>query len=176
MITDTGTSIIHQNEVRSLWITSLLLKIVTVSLNSNVPPSNEGMYTCQFCQSIMSPFWMPMLDYTQVSGKGENRLIRVNNFTASSILIRLNAFRLSSIQTHKGGFKRQTLCQWRGSKNRSDEVAQRTVNRILQGRDTYSHSKEKYCYWEKRWLCRRIVMWSTEDQLHFDVWYMFLCQ
>ena len=37
IITDTGTCIIHQNEAGCLWITSLLLNIVTVSLNSNVP-------------------------------------------------------------------------------------------------------------------------------------------
>ena len=51
IITDTGTSIIHQNKDGSLWITSILLNIVTVSLNSNVPPSNESMYPCfmKFC-------------------------------------------------------------------------------------------------------------------------------
>ena len=46
IITNTGTCIIHQNEAGPLWITSLLLHIVTISLNSNVPPSNESMYPC----------------------------------------------------------------------------------------------------------------------------------
>ena len=41
IITDTGTYIIHQNG--RLGITSLLLNIVTVSLKSNAPPSNESM-------------------------------------------------------------------------------------------------------------------------------------
>ena len=51
IITDTGTFIIHENEVSPLWITFLLLKIVFVSLNSNVPPLNESMYPClvKFC-------------------------------------------------------------------------------------------------------------------------------
>ena len=42
--TDTRTCVIHQNEAGTLWITSLFLNIVTVSLNSNVPPSKEIMY------------------------------------------------------------------------------------------------------------------------------------
>ena len=51
--TDTGTCIRHQNEAGPLWITSLLLNIITVSLNSIVPPSNEGMCPCfiKFCHS-----------------------------------------------------------------------------------------------------------------------------
>ena len=45
------TCIIHQNEAGSLWITSLLLNMVTISLNSNVPSSNVSMYLCliKFC-------------------------------------------------------------------------------------------------------------------------------
>ena len=50
---------------------------------------------------------------------------------------KINAFRLSSLRPHEIGFKRQTLCQLRGSENCSGEVAQRTVNRILRGKDTY---------------------------------------
>ena len=50
------------------------------------------------------------------------------------------------------------------------------VNRFLQDRDTCSHLKAEYCYWELRLLCWEVGMWSTEDQLHFDVWYMFLCR
>ena len=46
IIIDTGTCIIHQNEAGPHWITSLLLNIVTVSLNSNVPSSNESMHPC----------------------------------------------------------------------------------------------------------------------------------
>ena len=34
----------------------------------------------------------------------------------------------------------------RRSENCSDELAQRTVNRILRGRDTCSHSKVEHCY------------------------------
>ena len=51
IIINTGTCIIHQNEAGSLWIISLLLNIVTISFNSNVPPLNESMYLCliKFC-------------------------------------------------------------------------------------------------------------------------------
>ena len=51
IITDTSTWIIHQNKVGFLRITSLLLNIVTVSLNSSVPPSDKSMYPC-FVNSI----------------------------------------------------------------------------------------------------------------------------
>ena len=44
MITDTRACIIQQNRADLLWIISLFLNIVTISLNSNVPPSNESMY------------------------------------------------------------------------------------------------------------------------------------
>ena len=46
IITTAGTCIIYKNEAGPQWITSLLLNIVTVSLNSNIPPSNESMYPC----------------------------------------------------------------------------------------------------------------------------------
>ena len=51
IITDIGTSIIHENATGPPWITSLLLKIVTVSLNSYVPSLNESMYPSliKFC-------------------------------------------------------------------------------------------------------------------------------
>ena len=51
IITDTGTCIIHQNETGPLWILFLLLHIVTISLYSDVPPSNESIYPCliKFC-------------------------------------------------------------------------------------------------------------------------------
>ena len=57
IITDTGTCIIHQNEAEPLWITSLLLNIVTISLNSSFPPSNESMYSChvKFCWLFFEP-------------------------------------------------------------------------------------------------------------------------
>ena len=42
-------------------------------------------------------------------------------------LARCNAIRLFSFRPHERGFKKQTLCQWRGSKNCSDDVAQRIV-------------------------------------------------
>ena len=104
--------------------------------------------------------------------KGDNLFVRMDNFTTSSILIIFSAFRLSSLRAHERGFKRQTLCQWRGRENCSDEeVAQRTVNRILRGRDTCSYSKVEHYNREKRWLCRQVGMWSIEDQLHFNVWY-----
>ena len=35
---------LHENEVGPVWITSLLLNIVTVSLCSNVPPSNKNIH------------------------------------------------------------------------------------------------------------------------------------
>ena len=44
MITFTRTCLTHQNKADSLWITSLLLNIVTVSLHSNVTTLNESMY------------------------------------------------------------------------------------------------------------------------------------
>ena len=44
----------------------------------------------------------------------------------------------------------------------------------LRGRDTDFHSKVKHCYWEKQWLCWEVGMWSIEDQLYLDVWYMLL--
>ena len=55
-------------------------------------------------------------------------------------------------------------------------VAKRAVNRILQGRYTCSYLKVKHWYWEKRWQGWEVGMWSTEDQLHFDLLYMFLCR
>ena len=57
------------------------------------------------------------------------------------------------------------LLGWSDSKNSQQN---------FRGRDTYSHLKMEHCYWEKRWLCWEIGMWFTEDQLHFDEWYMFL--
>ena len=78
-----------------------------------------------------------------------------------------NTFSLSSFQRSERGFKRQTLCQWWGSENCSDKVTQRTVNRILQGRETYSYSKVGQCYWEKCWLDWEKGMWSTENKFQF---------
>ena len=46
IISDTGTCKIYENEAGPQWITSLFLNIVTVSLNSNVPPSNESINPC----------------------------------------------------------------------------------------------------------------------------------
>ena len=63
--------------------------------------------------------------------------------------------------------ERQTVCKWQGSKNCRDEVVQRTVKRILRGRDTCSHSKVWDYYWEKQWLCCEVRMRATENQLHF---------
>ena len=45
IITSTGTCIIHQNEAGPLWIISLLLNIVTISLNSNVSLSGKILMT-----------------------------------------------------------------------------------------------------------------------------------
>ena len=72
-------------------------------------------------------------------------------------------FRLLSLWPHKKEFKRKILCQWQGSENCSDEVAQRTVNRILWGRDTCSHLKVEHCYWEKQWP-------SWHDRWHSFLW------
>ena len=113
--------------------------------------------------------------HSSIRTGGDNHLIKVNNFTASSIIIRFSAFRLPSLRLNEKGFKRQTLCQWRGNENCTEEVAQRTVKRILRSRDAYSHSKVKHCYEEKRWLCWEVGMWFTENQLYFDVWYMCPC-
>ena len=153
IITNTGTCTIHQNKAGPLWITSLLLHIVTVSLNSNVPLSNESMYPSpvKFCWM----FFEPLLHYRF-------------HFLVTRIMF-------ASLRPHERGFERQTLFQWWWSEICSEEVAQRTVNRILWGRDTCSHSKVEHCYWQKQWICGEVGMRSTEDQLHFDVWYMFLC-
>ena len=51
IITDTGTCIIFQNEPGSLSITSVLLKIVTISISSKVPLLNESMSLC-FINSV----------------------------------------------------------------------------------------------------------------------------
>ena len=91
-------------------------------------------------------------------------------------LARFSTFRLSALRPYEREFKRQTLYQWWESENCSDEVAQRTVNRILWSWDTCSLSKLEQCYLEKHWLCWEVRMWSIEDQLHFYVLYMFLCQ
>ena len=74
----------------------------------------------------------------------------------------------------KCNIKKQTWCQWQGSENCSDEVAQRTVNRILYGKNACSLSKMKHGYWEKQSLCWEEGMGSIQYQLYFDVWYMFL--
>ena len=44
IITDIETYISHKNEAGPQWITPLLLNIVAVSLNSNIPLSNEIIY------------------------------------------------------------------------------------------------------------------------------------
>ena len=60
-----------------------------------------------------------------------------------------------------------TLCHWRCRENYSDEVPQRTVKRILRGRDTCSHSNiEDYCP-EERWLCWEVEIGFRKDHLHF---------
>ena len=64
--------------------------------------------------------------------------------------VRFDAFWLLSLQPHEREFKWQTLCQWHGSENCTDQLAQRRGNRILQGRYICSHSKVEHSYWEKR--------------------------
>ena len=54
IITTSRIYTIPQNEAGPLWITSLLLNIVTVSCNSNVLPSNESMYPCLINSVICS--------------------------------------------------------------------------------------------------------------------------
>ena len=158
------TCIIHQNEAGPMWITSFLLNIVTISLNSNVPLSNESIYPCVWSKTELAKWWYPPSAWQwstthRHQDKRDNHLIWVDNFTASSILTRFSAFSLLSHQPHEREFKRQTLCQWWGSENCSDEIAQRTVNRILRGRDTCSYSKVEHDYWEKWWLCWEV--WFT---------------
>ena len=57
---------------------------------------------------------------------------------------KFSAFRQLSFRPHERGFKWQILCQWRGSENCSDEVVQRTINRILRSRGTWFHSKVEH--------------------------------
>ena len=79
-------------------------------------------------QSICPPpAWQWSTTHKQ-QDKRNNRLIRVDNFTTSSILTSFSTFRLSSLRPHEKGFKKQTLCQCQESENYWDEVAQRTVN------------------------------------------------
>ena len=47
LITNFGTCIRHHNKPGSLRITSLLLDIVSIYLNSILSSLNESMYTCQ---------------------------------------------------------------------------------------------------------------------------------
>ena len=107
--------------------------------------------------------------------KGDNHLILVNNFTTFSILTRFSTSKISSLCPHEKGFKKQTLYQWPGSKNCSDEVARKTVNIILRGKDTCSHSKVQHFYLQKWWLCWEVRVWSAKDWFDFDVQYTFLC-
>ena len=55
IIADTSTCTIYQNEASPLWITSLLINIVPVSLNSNVPPSNNYPCDVEFCWLSFEP-------------------------------------------------------------------------------------------------------------------------
>ena len=186
----TGTCIIYQNETGSLWITSLLLNRVIISLNSNIPPSKKSLYPCFvkkfllffgqlhrrsfhfFFTSIMFNSKNPLSwGWRDDSLKVLNMVIMEDVVKLSTRMRRLSplswclcvvkfyhpkgghyrlarfsAFRLSSLRSHKRGFKRETLCQWCGSENRSDEVAQGTLIRILRGRDTCSHSKVENYY------------------------------
>ena len=68
-------------------------------------------------------------------------------------LARFTALRLSSLRPNERG---QTLYQKRESKNCSDQVAQRKVNRILRGRDTCSHSL----------LRETVTMLRSRDVIH----------
>ena len=68
------------------------------------------------------------------------------------------------------------ILPWWASENCNDEMAQKTINRTLRGKDTCSHSKVEHCYRNKWRLCWEVGMWSTEEQLHFYVYNMFLCR
>ena len=61
IITNTGTCIIHENETDPQWFTSLLLNIVTISLNSSVPLLTESMYPCliKFCWLFFRVSFLP---------------------------------------------------------------------------------------------------------------------
>ena len=54
----TQEHVMHLNEAAPLCIKSLLLNMVTFSLNSNAPPLNESMYSClvKFCCLFFEPF------------------------------------------------------------------------------------------------------------------------
>ena len=93
IITNTRTYIIHQNEAGHLWIGSLLPHIVTVSLNSNVPSSNESMYPrpLKFCWL----FFGPLLHYRF-------------HFLVTRIMF-------ASQTLFNGAEEMQTLFQWRES-------------------------------------------------------------
>ena len=68
LIDTTRMYVIHQNGADLLWITSLILDIVAISLYSYDEPSNENMCP-KSCQSIISSFCIKMLDHTQASGQ-----------------------------------------------------------------------------------------------------------
>ena len=57
IIANTGTYILHQDGAGPLWITSLLLNIFAVSLNSKVQPLNKCMYSCliRICWLFFEP-------------------------------------------------------------------------------------------------------------------------
>ena len=101
----------------------------------------------------------------------------VDNFTVSSILFRFSAFWLSSLRLHE---RQDDL---RGKHYASYEKAKYAVikwflelSTEFYKADTCSRSKVEHCYYEKRWLYWKVGMWSLEEQVHFDVWYMYLCR
>ena len=75
-----------------------------------------------------------------------------------------STIRQSPLQPHERGFKRQTLGLWRKSENCIDKMAQRTISRILRGKNTFSYSNVEKYFWEKWWQCWEVGMLFTEDQ------------
>ena len=94
---DRGTCIIHQNEAGPLWLTSLLLNIVIVSLSSNVLLLKGSMY-----HYLIKFFWLFFKPLHHCSFHFFIKAIYQHKY-------------LSTLQTHERRFKRQTLYQWQGN-------------------------------------------------------------
>ena len=126
-------------------------------ITDNIPPLNQSIY------SYLEKFYWLTEDAESGEYGGSGIVVHLNETIVFLVLILVCGWTLSwrrrtlsigKIQclqiiiclAHESGLKRQTLCQWWGSENCINEMVQRTVNRILWGRGTYSDSKEEHCY------------------------------